>query len=326
MKLRVATFNVENLDNTGSKPSLQERKKVLTPMIIRLNADIICFQEVHGQEIPGGKRELLALKELLKDTQYENYHFSTTTVQNGDNVYDKRNLVTISRFPISDFKQYKNDFLPPPVYKTVTEIPTPVEAEKIGLERPFLYSKIQVNNSDFHIINVHLKSRLPTPIKGQSQSNQYSTKWNSAAAWAEGSFISSMKRVGQALEVRMFLDTLFKADENAKIIVCGDFNAHPEEVPVQAICGNVADHRNIDLKHMEMIPCENTIPDSSRYTYLHHGNKRLLDHLLISRNLLAFYRKSEIYNEILSDESIAGAYDTKFPESDHAPFISEFEI
>jgi exonuclease III len=42
--------------------------------------------------------------------------------------------------------------------------------------------------------------------------------------------------------------------------------------------------------------------------------------------MLPYYRKSEIYNETLHDESIAFAIDTKFPESDHAPFIAEFEI
>ncbi|MGD2247231.1 MAG: hypothetical protein PVF58_02415 [Candidatus Methanofastidiosia archaeon] len=39
-----------------------------------------------------------------------------------------------------------------------------------------------------------------------------------------------------------------------------------------------------------------------------------------------YYTKSEIHNETLHDETIAFATDEKFPESDHAPFIAEFEI
>ena len=74
------------------------------------------------------------------------------------------------------------------------------------------------------------------------------------------------------------------------------------------------------------MPCENTVPESARYTYIHHGQHRLLDHMLMSRNLLSYYRKAEIHNETLHDEGLAFAYDSKFPESDHAPFIVEFEI
>jgi hypothetical protein len=40
--------------------------------------------------------------------------------------------------------------------------------------------------------------------------------------------------------------------------------------------------------------------------------------------MLEFYKSSEIYNELLHDESIANANDVKFPESDHAPVIAEF--
>lgn len=49
-----------------------------------------------------------------------------------------------------------------------------------------------------------------------------------------GFFISSMKRVGQALEVRMLIEDSFEKNENFWIVVCGDFNAEFEEVPLDA--------------------------------------------------------------------------------------------
>jgi exonuclease III len=52
----------------------------------------------------------------------------------------------------------------------------------------------------------------------------------------------------------------------------------------------------------------------------------MLDHLLVCRNMLAYYKGSEVHNELLHDESIAFATDIKFPESDHAPVVAEFEI
>jgi exonuclease III len=52
----------------------------------------------------------------------------------------------------------------------------------------------------------------------------------------------------------------------------------------------------------------------------------MLDHLLVTRNLLTHYRGSEIHNEVLHDESASFATDDKFPESDHAPVVATFEI
>ena len=70
MQVRVATFNLENLDETapGQRPTLAERITLMRPQISRLRADIACFQEVNGQERPGQPRALLALTELLAGT------------------------------------------------------------------------------------------------------------------------------------------------------------------------------------------------------------------------------------------------------------------
>ncbi|MEO3795096.1 hypothetical protein ABGB14_33205 [Nonomuraea sp. B10E15] len=48
--------------------------------------------------------------------------------------------------------------------------------------------------------------------------------------------------------------------------------------------------------------------------------------MLITRNLLANYLGSEIYNELLHDESAAFAVDRKYPESDHAPVVATFQF
>jgi len=50
------------------------------------------------------------------------------------------------------------------------------------------------------------------------------------------SFISSMKRVGQPLQVRLLIDDLFSQDGlDSVIAVCGDFNSTADEVPVWRI-------------------------------------------------------------------------------------------
>jgi hypothetical protein len=55
VEVRIATFNLENFDETapGELPTLADRIALMRPQILRLRADIACFQEVHGQERPG---------------------------------------------------------------------------------------------------------------------------------------------------------------------------------------------------------------------------------------------------------------------------------
>lgn len=45
----------------------------------------------------------------------------------------------------------------------------------------------------------------------------------------------------------------------------------------------------------------------------------MLDHMLITRNLLAGCRDSQIHNEVLHHESPAFVDGRKYPESDHVP-------
>ncbi|MDH5739748.1 MAG: hypothetical protein OEY77_05425, partial [Nitrospira sp.] len=187
------------------------------------------------------------------------------------------------------------------------------------------YTQIDMGSGGtLHLINVHLKSKLASTIPGQKIDN---FTWRTVSAWAEGSFISSMKRVGQALQIRLLIDSIFDAHGLSSLIaIAGDFNATADEVSLKAICGPVEETGNPAHAPRVMIPCENNIPDSSRYSLLHLGKGQMLDHILASRQLLRYFRGAEIHNEALPDESGAFRQDTKFPESDHAPVVAEFDM
>ncbi len=323
-EFRIATFNVENLDETpeGELPTLAERLALMRPQIIRLRADVVCFQEVHGQERDGQPRALLALGELLAGTPLADANVISTKPQD-DAVFDKRNLVVVTHLDVLNHEQLQNDLVQKPSYKLLTAEPTRNAAMDIGVERPILHVELDLAGTSLHVINVHLKSKLPADIPGQKKDN---FTWLSADAWAEGSFISSMKRMSQAVEVRRLVDQILDADPEASIVVAGDFNAEPEEVPVLAIRGDVEDTGNPDLVGRVLVPIEHTIPAPARYTLFHQGKGLMLDHMLITRNLLASYRGTEIHNELLHDESAAFAIEAKFPESDHAPVVATFDF
>ncbi len=171
-----------------------------------------------------------------------------------------------------------------------------------------------------------MKSKIATSVAGQKINN---FTWRTASAWAEGSgsFVSAMKRVGQALQTRLLVDEIFDNEgEGALIAVCGDFNSDNDDVPVRAICGPVEETGNPDHGPRVLVPCEYNVPEPSRYSLLHLGRGEMLDHILASRPLLGFFRHAEIHNEVLPDESGAFRTDVKFPESDHAPVVAEFHI
>jgi endonuclease/exonuclease/phosphatase family metal-dependent hydrolase len=323
--LRIATFNLENFDETapGVLPSLADRIALMRPQIVRLRADVACFQEVHGQERPGSQRALLALLELLSGTNLDGANVVSTKPQD-DAVYNERNIVVVTHLPVLARRQLRNELVDPPLYKRLTAIPKDTDPVEIGVERPILHVELDPGGGQrLHVINVHLKSKIPTPIPGR-MIDTYT--WRAADAWAEGVFISSMKRMAQALEVRRLVDEILDADPAARIVVAGDFNAAPDEVPVLAIRGDVENTGNGDLASRVLVPIEQTIPQSSRYTLFHQGKGDMLDHMLATRNLLAHYRGSEIHNEVLHDESVSFAIDRKFPESDHAPVVATFDF
>jgi endonuclease/exonuclease/phosphatase family metal-dependent hydrolase len=323
-KIRIATFNVENLDDLPSnKPTLDERIALMRPQLLRIDADIVCLQEVNAQK-EKNKLSLRALDKFLIDTRYADYERAFSLTDDKKELLPQRNLVILSRFPILEQQQYKHIFAPEPLYRQVTANPAETQAQKITWDRPILYAKLKLDKERvLHVINLHLKSRIPSKIQGQ-QIDDFT--WKSASGWAEGSFISSVKRVGQALETRQLIDNIFDRDEDAMILVCGDLNADADDVPVEAIRGDVENTSNPRLAKRVMIPCERTIPEPSRFSLLHQGKKQMFDHILVSRSLLAYYRGTEIHNELLHDESVSFATDEKFPESDHAPVIAEFEL
>ncbi|MFE2143465.1 endonuclease/exonuclease/phosphatase family protein [Streptomyces sp. NPDC059456] len=329
-QIRISTFNLENFDETApnTRPTLTERIALMKPQIKRLRADIACFQEVHGQERPGQPRALLALEALLTGTNLDGAVLVSTKPED-DAVFDFRNLVIATHLPVIKHEQLKNVLVAEPHYQRLTANPPDPQPIPIGVERPILHAQIDIDHAApgnlLHVITVHLKSKIPSEIPGQVIDPKRGN-WRSADAWAEGSFLSSMKRMSQALEVRRLVDQILKDDPDARIIVTGDFNAEPEEVPVLAICGNVEDTNNGDLAPKVLVPIERTVPGDARYTLFHHGRGQMLDHMLVTRNLLAHYRGSEIHNEVLHDDSLAFATDDKFPESDHAPVVATFEF
>jgi endonuclease/exonuclease/phosphatase family metal-dependent hydrolase len=67
--------------------TLEARAEVLRPALERLEADILCLQEVNGQHIAGQRhRTLAALDQLLAGTRYVSYARVATSGRSGHGV------------------------------------------------------------------------------------------------------------------------------------------------------------------------------------------------------------------------------------------------
>ena len=155
-EIRIATFNLENFDETaaGEWPSLAERVTLMRPQILRLRADIACFQEVNGQERPSQPRSLLALAELLAGTNLAGAQLASTRTTSNE-VYDERNLVVATTFPVFDIQQLRNDLVDPLLYRRLTANPPDAAAVTVDIERPILHVQLGLPNATrLHIINV----------------------------------------------------------------------------------------------------------------------------------------------------------------------------
>lgn len=326
MTLRIATFNLENLDDApGVSPVLSERIGVLRPQLLRLRADVLCLQEVNAQKPdPRGKRTLRALDRLLEDTPYATYARAVTMRRDGLDHLDIHNLVILSRLPIVEQRQIWHDLVPPPLARRVTALPPEPAPQPVEWDRPILQAMIALPyGRKLHVLNLHLRAPLAAFVQGQKID---ASTWRSVQGWAEGFYLAAIKRTGQACEARLAADLIFDAEGDALIALCGDFNATERETPIRAAIGAVDDTGNARLYTRELAPLERTVVEGRRYSVLHGGAPVMLDHLLVSRALHRACRLAEIHNEALKDELATPPSPVAPLESFHAPVLAEFDI
>lgn len=316
MDLRLATFNLENLDWSATREAdFDRRRAALLPLLAELDADVLCLQEVGGQKPhKHSPREYLALDRLLAATPYAD-HFRAASVRPGASApSDVHNLAVLSRWPIRKTRQIHHDIVPcwswPPPPDGDVE-PPPISIE---WDRPLLYAAIEPPSGPLlHVLDLHLRAPRPAPVataRGEGSSK----------AQIEGQFVAAQKREGQALEARLFVETLFDAEPDALIAICGDFNADEHDAPTRLLRGG-------DNERQEgpraLTPLEARVEEARRHTVLHAGAPKLIDHLLASNALAKAWRETRILNDGLQDEVYA---QDPILGSLHAPIVVTFVL
>lgn len=314
---RLATFNLENLDWSATKPdAFARRTGALRPLLEALDADILCLQEIHAQRIhKRDARQYVALDQLLATTRYAAFHRATTVRPGADVPADVHNLAILSRWPMRARRQIHHDIVArwdwPPPREADGSQSEPVE---IVWDRPLLYASIELPNSlALHVVNLHLRAPRAIPVAT-------ARGLGSSRAQIEGQFVAALKREGQALEARLFAETLFDAEPNALIAVAGDFNADAHDAPTRLLRGGQDEGAG---GSRILAPLEERVEPSRRFTVIHAGRPTLIDHLLASPALAAAWRETTILNQGLQDEVYAEEF---IDGSLHAPVVATFEL
>src|SRR5512134_3395162 len=321
--MRLATYNLESLDlPPKAKISLDERAEVLRPVLERLDADILCLQEVNGQHVAGTKgRVLAALDRLLAGTRYADYARAATTGPSGG-VLDVHNLVTLSRFPFRAHREVLHGLVRPPQHQLLTAVPRPVDAQAVRFDRPLLVTEVALaDGGRLTVVNLHFRAPLAANVPGQKIEPLV---WRTVGGWAEGFFLSAIRRAGQALELRLLLEQLFDSDPHSLIAVAGDFNAEDRETPLRLAIGAEEDTGNGALSARSLVLLDRALPEDLRWSVLHHGRPQMLDHILASRTLHGAFRSIEVHNEALGDELVGYGKGIRSRASYHAPVVAEF--
>jgi len=317
MSFAVATFNVENLGRGGAGAAgLQARIAALAPVLARLEADVICLQEVDAPREANGARRFAALERLIAGTPYAEFHRVTSLRPGTDEPADVHNLVILSRFPVEASGQVHHDFVP------AWDWTPPGQAKPVraAFDRPILHARLRTPEGPLHVLNLHLRA----PRAAHLPADKSQGRWLTSAGWAKGFFLAAHLRQAQALEARLFVESLFDADAQARILVCGDFNAEPFETPTRLICGAPEDGApGADAAFADrwLERLETRVAPVRRHSVIHDGRPILLDHLLASPALARACASVEILNEGLADEArtpgdVAGSL--------HAPVLARF--
>jgi endonuclease/exonuclease/phosphatase family metal-dependent hydrolase len=318
---RIATFNLENLDwSRAHEKEFAHRAAALRPILSDLAADVIRLQEVDAQRpLPREERRFLALDRLLCDTVYQGYHRATSVRPGTSAPADVHNLIILSRWPISEQRQVHHDIIGKwswtPPGKNASALPS----IEVTWDRPLLYAKISMPAGvALHIINLHLRAPRPVPIADRGKI----TASGSSRAWVGGQFIAAQKREGQALEARLFVESLFDCESNALIAVCGDLNSEENEVPARLLLG-VPDEEAAEMSFRTLVPLTARIAEGRRFSVIHSRLPVLLDHILVSKRLAARCEAVMILNQSLQDEVTA---EEPVLASLHAPIVASFDL
>lgn len=313
MPFSLATFNVADLlDESATAASaetvftLEDKLKSVARVLQRLDADVLCLQEVGSERI---------LTRCLAKMPPDFRPYAHVLVGPGQDLRGIR-LAILSRFPMVG-KLYHHDIREEP---EGFRLPSPSGGrnldEVLQFRRGMLEAAFEIPGiGPIRVFCVHFKSNfpvLPSPPRTQGD-------------LAEGWVRAGLYRLAEALQTRKLVDVRLKEDPDQMLAVAGDFNEADRSLVHRVVLGDRPDGLLNRLETGALIPCSASIAEESRWSNMYRGKKDLLDHILISEGLHTRFTEARLFNETYyAPPDVFGWQPAIGPDSDHAPMLASF--
>jgi len=325
----IMTWNVENLYRAGTKygPPTQRQYTAklnqLASVILHLDPDVLALQEIGSPA---------ALGDLVAKLQGRFPHQCLSSRPDGRGI----RVGFMSKLAIED----REDITAFPAHFASVPgidqngVATSVTTLGRGAVRILIRPRVDLV---LHCMTAHLKSKLltyPSPPDRPRFDTDDEDERASVAGYA------LLKRTAEAVALRSRANELLDGNAHHALIVLGDLNDVPSAATTQIIGGpggseigtSGFDRRDKgdDARLFNLAPC---IAAERRYSRIYRGERELIDHILVSQELVPGEprRVPTVDSHIDIQEHLPSIEDNPSqrigePGSDHAPVTARFEL
>jgi endonuclease/exonuclease/phosphatase family metal-dependent hydrolase len=305
----VMTWNVENFFQPGT-PSGPPTRAIYRRKLERLAAtidkvapDVLALQEV------GDPRSLADLQTALAG-KYPNAAISDHPDPRGIRV------AILAKRQLTDIRQLR-DF----TTDAIPDIPTPDGAHVGSLGRGALHAVLRLPaNRRLRIVTAHLKSKLLSFPGGRRFPISEHER-------ARGAGFALIRRSAEAVALRVYLNTLMAGEQTPTVLV-GDLNDEPQAVTTALLQGppDGNSERPDSGDDVRLNNLADWLPKKHQFSRLYEGSAELIDHILVSQDLLRNLRQVDALVDDIT--SISADVDSRKLATipDHAPVFARFEL
>lgn len=325
----VTTWNLENLFRNGHESGSRTADEYATKLdslaqtILSLNPDVLAIQEV------GGPEPLADLLALLED-RYPHSLLSSHPDPRGIRVCFVSKLAIESSEEISAFPQNG--------LTKVSSMDGQCRTQEISsFGRGALCICVRpLPDRPINLINAHLKSKLLT-FRSESGQARFTPRDENERAQAAG--LALLRRTAEAVALRAKANELLAGNDQNALIVLGDMNDGANAATTQILQGpggSEIDTRGFDRPDQgddaRLFNLAPLIPEERRFSRIYQGTKELIDHILVSEEMLPGQsrRKPKVDSGVIANP-ISSITDNPGERrgrlgSDHSPVTAVFEL
>lgn len=325
VNFKVMTWNVENLFPAGSEfgPTTQEiydRKQAhLAQRITDIDPDVIALQEI------GSPQTFADLQAGLGG----NYpHASLSTKPDGRGI----RVGFLSRLPLSNVESistFPNGALSvkPKVVGGSAGDPENTRLSSMGRGALKVTATLS-NGTTINLITTHMKSKLITYPPGPNGEPRFSPRDEDERARFTG--LALIKRTAEAIALRAEANRFTVGNQPACILL-GDLNDDPEALTTEILLGppggQISPSQNpTQSNDARLHNLAHHIPGQRRFSRRTGGREELIDHILVSHELVFKRREVDSFVEDISSVGPNPEVRRNAVVPDHAPVFARFEF